>query len=364
MSLIFVGLGLTAFISVSILSVDVGMVLTARGQAQNSADAGALAGAVSLFFDDYTDRSTSGPAVQSAVMAAGLNQVMGQTVSVTPADVTFPTADRIAVTVYRTGGRSNPVTNLIAPYFGIPTTNVVATATAEVAPANAMTCVKPFTIPDKWIERQTPPWDPSDTFDMVDNQGEPLTTPDIYIPTSPTVVGTGYDPYVDRGLSMVLKAGNGNNIGPSLFFPLAISGSGGGSDYRTNISGCNTTVMHWGEPLTSEPGNMMGPTAQGIEDLIALDPNAYWDTAKNRVVSAMHPSPRVAVIPLFDPDYYDTGKRNGRPADLRAANFLGFFIEGTQGNDVIGRITPVSGIIDGSGPSPLGAFPKTTRLVQ
>ena len=23
-----------------------------------------------------------------------------------------------------------------------------------------MTCVKPFTIPDRWIEKQTPPWDP------------------------------------------------------------------------------------------------------------------------------------------------------------------------------------------------------------
>jgi hypothetical protein len=47
----------------------------------------------------------------------------------------------------------------------------MATATAEVSPANAMTCVKPFTIPDKWIENQTPPWDGDDTYDAFNNQG-------------------------------------------------------------------------------------------------------------------------------------------------------------------------------------------------
>ena len=44
-------------------------------------------------------------------------------------------------------------------YFGVTDVNIQAEATAEASPANAMTCVKPFTIPDKWIERQTPPWD-------------------------------------------------------------------------------------------------------------------------------------------------------------------------------------------------------------
>ena len=45
MSYVFIGLGLMAFLSASILAIDVGMLMTARSQAQNSADAGALAGA-------------------------------------------------------------------------------------------------------------------------------------------------------------------------------------------------------------------------------------------------------------------------------------------------------------------------------
>ena len=106
MVLVFGGVGLLAFMSATMLAIDVGMFSVARTQAQTAADAGALAGAVSLVFDD---RSASGPAVQNAVVAAQSNQVMRQAVSVTPADVTFPTQERIRVDVYRTSGRANPV---------------------------------------------------------------------------------------------------------------------------------------------------------------------------------------------------------------------------------------------------------------
>ena len=61
----------------------------------------------------------------------------------------------------------------------------------------------------------------------------------------------------------------------------------------------------------------------------------------------MHPSPRVVGIPVYDPVYYDTGKLNGRTADLKVANYLGFFIERRQGNNVYGRITPIGGLIKG-----------------
>ena len=43
MSYVFIGLSMMAFISASMLAIDVGMLMTARSQAQNSADAGALA---------------------------------------------------------------------------------------------------------------------------------------------------------------------------------------------------------------------------------------------------------------------------------------------------------------------------------
>ena len=63
MSLVFVGMGLMAFLSASMLAIDVGMLMTARNQAQNSADAGALAGATALLYDSYDDHSSGGPAL-------------------------------------------------------------------------------------------------------------------------------------------------------------------------------------------------------------------------------------------------------------------------------------------------------------
>jgi hypothetical protein len=116
-------------------------------------------------------------------------------------------------------------------------------------------------------------------------------------------------------------------------------------------------------PMIQEPGNMVGPTTQGVDDLMALDQGAYWDGA--RVVSSLGKSPRVFPLPLFDPDVYQSGKRNGRTADLMSRNWIGFFLEGRKGNDVFGRIVPITGVIDkNAGPAPEGVFPRAIRLVK
>ena len=373
MTYVFIGMGMMAFLSASMLAIDVGMLMTARNQAQNSADAGALAGATALLYDNYNDRTDSGPAVTSAIQAATSNQVMSGTVSVTPDDVEFvadPAGEqnRVRVTVRRTAARGNPVSTLIARYFGVTTADIGATATAEVSPANAMTCVKPFTIPDKWNERQTPPWDGNDTYDAFDNRGRPLANPDIYIPaTEPGY--TGYNQESNRGQRLVIRAATGNNITVSFYYSLSLGKpvQTGGDQYRWNIANCNTTIYHHRDPLTQEPGAMEGPTIQGADDLIAKDPGAYWDESTRKVKGSSFGtrSPRVFPIPLYDPIVYDSGKRNGRGADLVTANWIGFFLESTQGNGIWGRIIPISGIRDkNAGPAPDGLNPKTIRLVQ
>ncbi len=372
MTFVFIGLGMMAFISASMLAIDVGMLMTARNQAQNSADAGALAGATALLYDNYDDRSANGPAVTNAIAAAGANQVMSGVVSVTPDDVEFlndaaSEPNRVKVSVRRTAGRGNPVATLIARYFGMATADIGATATAEVAPANAMTCVKPFTIPDRWTERQTPPWDGNDTYDAFDNRGRPLANPDIYIPADQPGY-TGYNQESSRGQRLEIRAATGNNITVSFYFSLALGKPvvTGGAAYDWNIANCNTTNYYWGDLLTQEPGAMAGPTIQGAQALVAQDPGAYWNSTTNKVGgSAFVRSPRVFPIPLFDPIYYDAGKRNGRNADLKTANWMGFFLEEIRGNGIWGRIIPISGIRDANaGPAPAGVIPQAIRLVQ
>ncbi|MEO6236348.1 MAG: pilus assembly protein TadG-related protein [Vicinamibacterales bacterium] len=369
-SLVFVAVGMMGFVAVSMLAIDVGMIMTARSQAQNSADASALAGATALVFNDWDDRTATGPAVMNALSAGRANKVMDAQVSVTVPDIEFPNdaagqPTRVKSTVYRDASRGNPVSTLVAQYFGIKTANITATATAEASPANAMTCVKPFNIPDRWIEKQTPPFDPNDPFDYLDSKGKPIANPDVYIGPEDAANYTGYNPERDAGTRVILKADNGTKINPSFYYPYAMPGSTGASDYANNITNCNTNVMGFGDPYPSEPGNMVGPTATGMDGLIARDPSARWDDYTNRVVSSMHPSPRVVAIPLFDPVYYETGKAGGRNASLKLVNYLGFFIEQMQGATVVGRITPIAGLRRGTGgPAPAAAFPKSIRLVQ
>jgi hypothetical protein len=369
--LIFAGLGLAAFMSATMLALDVGMYMVARTQAQAAADAGALAGAVALVYNDFDNRTAGGPAVQNAMAAAmsSANAVMKTSVSVLPADVTFPQIDRIRVRVERSSARGNPIMPFIAPMIGIDEVDLGAIATAEVIPANAATCLKPWAVPDKWDEEQTPEWDEDDTFERYYQNGPKKgqvihPKPDIYVPITDENKYTGFrqNPLgSDWGRRIVLKPGNPHDaINASHFFPLALPGATGSDWYEENIPGCWPGVAEIGQMIDVEPGNMTGKTTAGTQALIDKDPAAYWDNTKG-VVSQFHPSPRIIVIPVFDPDVYDAGREHGR-LDIQVANFVGFFIEDLQGNSVIGRIVPMTGLLRGNAPK--GAFLKVIRLVE
>jgi hypothetical protein len=263
----------------------------------------------------------------------------------------------VQVTVYRNAARGNPVATLIAKYFGISSANISAIAVAEASPADAMTCVKPFTIPDRWLE-------------MPGSRGslggdEYASGTDVYRDPY-TANPTGYNADRDKGTQIVLKADNGSKISPSFYQAWDMPGEDrGADDYRWAIGNCKVDVMGFGDYFVPKPGMMTGPTKQGMDDLIDLDPDARWDDVNDEVITSKKPSPRVVAIPLFDPEYYFEGKRNGRNASLRFINYLGFFIERMNGNEVVGRITPIGGLRRGlSTGAPPGAFPMSIRLVQ
>lgn len=374
--MIFVSFGFMAFLAATTLAIDVGMFMTARTQTQNAADAGALAGATALVFNSFTDHSSSGPAVTGAINAAQANLVIAQAPSVTASDVTFPLNpktgqfDLVQVSVYRTQARSNPIATLMGQFFGVLTADVSATATASATPANAEICVMPLTIPDKWIEQQcateTCPWSATNTFDLYDSKGNLLSTPDIYV--APGQQGaTGYNSETDKGLQLVLKNNNGTKVAPSMYNPWDLPGSVGGNDYRDNIENCNPNLVKMGDTLVPENGNMVGPTQQGTNDLIAKDPNASWDPTCSCVRgSAFAVSPRIRIVPLYNPVVYAQGRQSGKSGpQLQVVNYLGLFIESiTAGGQVTGRIMPILGKISGSGGPAIGGFARTLMLVQ
>jgi len=193
-----------------------------------------------------------------------------------------------------------------------------------------------------------------------------LPNHDVYVGADDPVNYTGYTVANDVGTELVLRAGTGSEVNPSFYYSWKMPGDTGGDFYRENIANCNQSIITWGDAIIQEPGAMTGPTIQGISDLIAQDPDAKWDAYCKCVIdSNFATSPRVFPIPLYDPAYYETGKANGRGADFRIANFLGFFVDHVQGNQIYGRVTNIVGVVNtDAGPAPALAFPKAIRLVQ
>src|SRR5262245_24691077 len=146
--LLNLAVGLMAFIGMLAFVVDYGVMWVGRGQAQNAADSGALAGAVAMAFDanGWTDRTVTGPARAAALRMAQSNGIWGQTPSVIvttdvvftgipaamcPADVNGLTPC-IRVDVYRNQDRGNPLPAIFGRAVGLVNQGVRATATARV----------------------------------------------------------------------------------------------------------------------------------------------------------------------------------------------------------------------------------------
>src|SRR4030095_16099469 len=197
-------------------------------------------------------------------------------------------------------------------------------------------CVKPFTFPDRWEELTDPPFDPNtSTFDLFDDKGNPLQVQDNYIPFGQP----GYIGY-NIGTQFVIRSGNpGDKSSPSFYFALALPGGSGADWYRDNIQGC--VSINSGDLIPVETGNMVGPTNQGVQFLIDLDPDAHWDELNNTVVNSLYDpfflSPRIVTLALFDPKAYEEGLQHGR-TDVRVASFIAGFIENLGRNKVTVRM--------------------------
>jgi hypothetical protein len=130
----------------------------------------------------------------------------------------------------------------------------------------------------------------------------------------------------------MLKVGQpGDTIVPSFFYAVdlpPLDGSkkvkSGASLYREHIIDCAPYLVELGDSLQVKPGNMQGPTRQGVQELIDQDPSAVWDNASQSVIgSVFGTSPRVVKIALFDPRYTP---KSGRDFVI-VAKLAAFFIE-------------------------------------
>ena len=383
-----------------ILTIDIGRMLVTRSQLQNAADAGALAGA-SLF---CTGTEPTDAQVQDEVRLVGGSNKALQGAAV---DIDIPneqiTIDRAAnandvtvrtesdtrqflVGLFTIFQRMTPDMHDHAVPDPVREAPVAAIATARCGGTCSVSCVKPWTIPDRWDDitgvpgymgerplgedwRNNRHWD-SEVFTDVNNNnlydlGEPyidLNTDGQYNEEAyhPSLTGYGPDPvpgnYLspdgDLGLELMLHADNGNTNRPepgqyqSIDLPpvnkMDPPGSHpptGGAEYRENIRTCNPASIEAGDWLRLKPGGMVGPTNQGMRDLIAQDPNASWDPTTQSVQGSNFPiSPRIVLIPIHDPRIPIASGRN----EVQVTKVAAFFMEQMIGPaEVRGRFLKV-----------------------
>jgi hypothetical protein len=385
----FAVLALTAFTT---FVVDYGVFWLARRQAQNSADGGALAGAIALAFDAPGDFTDTGPAKQGAYLVTQQNLVYGAVPSVNvTSDITFPACPPgsgggtcVRVDVFRNPARNNALPMFFGSLVGLAQQGVQATATAQVSGANSARCMLPWVLADRWadvfddnIDTTTYPndgdsnpitaWSPNDTYQQPNG--------DYY--NAPYVSGhTGWTTAGDFGRQLNLhrpvgqfSAGWANIVD----LPPWNGESSGANFYRNNIAGCNGNTIGIASPtedcsgypnsgttpqqalagcLGAQTGWINGPTTQGVSGpggppsltpITQQDPGAQWSWSVNAgpngqaggVVDGSGnlnmSSPRIRPIAVLDITHYMNNpgcNQGGTGCVAKVINIVGFFVEG------------------------------------
>src|SRR5262249_47691271 len=93
-----------------------------------------------------------------------------------------------------------------------------------------------------------------------------------------------------------------NAIRPGDFFAIDLPDSTGGADYRANIASCPNIYVRCSDFYSVKTGNMVGPTKQGVQDLIGNPPTDTWVSVGQYQTpyGLSDASKNVAVAPIWD----------------------------------------------------------------
>ena len=379
--LVLVALAIFVLLGFAALGIDVGYMYSVRHELQRSADSGALAGASAFITGDWDDTSMApdhprGIADARAREFASKDTVVRTTLNpAEPPDgevhVSFPQHDRIEVITSRNADL------FFARIFGMANQLITARAVAQAAVVGSdlpVDCIKPWAIPY--------PWQDSPDYGL-DHQGNPNGLYDgpgtyngiVRIEGEQTykTCDENVTPHIGlcAGNQLIVKIGTPNdNTSPSgqqssgQFFIIQGNLGGenwftGGADYREFIkSGCFKVDMNL--PLDLMTGDKVGPTRQGVQDLINDDPNATWPDGATQPLNSRYAdnnwtaSLRVVRVAIYDPSKPMLGSNSGGTGthtyiqangDTPGSSYslAGFWIEdlGAQGT-VTGRYIPAS----------------------
>ncbi len=352
-----VALSLVVLMVAAALAVDVGMLTTARTEAQVVADGAAHAGASALIFHPWDEAA----ARSEAIDFAGRNTVRGDAAVVLPSDVEVLLSEsKVRVTVHRTVARGTPIGTFFARLLGIDQVDIRAMAAAVARDAGSVECLLPVAVADLWYEADGTRADENDTWDP--DEG------DDYRDGS---AGFGAQ---DLGRLITLKPAQGahhgndgsddgipdsNRFMPGWWFLWYPGGGGGASALRDQILNCPQPQTPWavGDWVTDKNGNVQS-IQKAFRTLVDRDPNARWDDGCKCVKGSAFPvSPRLRPVPLFNPETY---VKQGPGSNFQISDFMGVFIEPTPAGTPPGqqstyaRVATLQGLVGGgSGMGPL-----------
>ena len=331
-------ISIAALFCFAVVAIDGAILMTTKNQLQCAADAAALAGASAYYQGDFEVRRRAG--VYAAYNYAVQDIKRPCTIDVNADVVIERNTDPpyVQVTTHRTQATGDPLRTYFLKILDVAAgmapnrpnrVDVTARARANLVDQCGAMCIKPWAIPDRWQELSVPP---NTSFDPGVDQYDPIVT--------------GYIAPQDVGLQITLKQGSPQDAtAPGQFNPIDLPPINkgnpitGADQYREWIATCCPFIIGPGDTCITENGNMVGPTNQGVQDLIDLDPLAYWDGTK--VVSNLPVSPRIVLVPFYDPTYSPgSGKTQVIISKIGA-----FFIERRlpgQGSQVIGRFVQVT----------------------
>jgi hypothetical protein len=309
-SLISVAIWLFVLTGFLVFVLDNGVLMVGRHQAQNAADAGALAGVISLVYDEPTTYppAAGGPttlAIQTAVRenpsgwdaSWGLPVISWQCPNFGRPPGGGGKCVRVDVHADTTNG-SQQMPVFVGGLFGLSGMSTRATATAEVRQANWSPCVKPWMVMD-W-------WEDINGNGLVDGT-------EVYDPP-----GYRYPEGV-TGEQITLQAQNGpdTSLSPSIYYRVDLTG-GGADAFLENIENC-----------------------AGVNPI-----DGFW------TLPGVGPNPEDEVLPLvgtvvplavFSPVVWQGLDRSSGRIFLPVVQIVGFKITGVEGREVTGEFAQLVG---------------------
>ena len=328
--LIWVTFFLLFTLGITALGIDGAKLMATRTQLQNAADAAALAGASAI--DMETGTLLPDTARVRATETAFRNHAftLGPTaITLLGDDITFPTSNTVRVVARRSPEAGGSMITQFAQVIGLGRIAVSASATAKVEPSSGI------------CEGLVP-------MAPVENPAEP------FLP----------------GCSHVyqLKIGTGGSQQGNfqlLAFPDCDEGEcaqgGGADDVRCQVAKGYGCCINIGDEVMTEPGNKVGPFAQGLVDRWELDTDQREDICFDQYQGNRQRVVFVPIVRSFDV--------NGRkPVEI--TGFSAFFLRSrptgggsqTLSGEFLYAVAPGSG-----GGAPAGGGTSTLysiRLIQ